>query len=53
MTVSHFWDRLDPIRRQLFGAAPTGSHGYSSPQEVDVPLRTWIREHLGEEAVMA
>jgi ectoine hydroxylase-related dioxygenase (phytanoyl-CoA dioxygenase family) len=51
MTVSHFWDRLDPIRRQLFGAAPTGSHGYSSPQEVDVPLRTWIREHLGEEAV--
>lgn len=51
MTISHFWDRLDPIRRQLFGAAPTGAYGYTSPTDADVPLRGWIRDHLGAEAV--
>lgn len=53
MTVDKYWDQLDPIRRQLFGASPTGNFGYTSPQEEDVPLRAWIREHLGEEAVIA
>jgi ectoine hydroxylase-related dioxygenase (phytanoyl-CoA dioxygenase family) len=48
--VSHFMDRCDPIRRQLLGAN-TGALGLTSPQDEDVPLRAWIREHLGEEAV--
>lgn len=53
MTVSHFFDQVDPIRRQLFGAAPTGGYCYTSPQPEDVPLRGWLEEHLGAEAVMA
>lgn len=51
MTVARHWDRLDPVRRQLFGAAPTGGYGYTSPTDEDVPLRTWIRDHVGEHAV--
>jgi hypothetical protein len=53
MTVAHLMDRSDPIRRQLLGASPSGGYGTSSPTEEDVPLRGWIREHLGAEAVMA
>jgi hypothetical protein len=30
---------------------PSGGHGYTSPTEEDVPLKGWIREHLGPEAV--
>ena len=44
-------DRCDPIRAQLLGASPSGGHGYTSPTEEDVPLKGWIREHLGPEAV--
>lgn len=51
MTVDRFWHGLDPIRRQLFGASATGGYGYTSPKDDDVPLRAWIREHVGEEAV--
>ena len=51
MTVSHFMDRCDPIRRQLLGAG-TGGGGYTSPTDEDVPLKSWIQEHLGEEAVV-
>ena len=51
MTVAHLMERCDPIRRQLLGASPTGGYGYTSPTDADVPLRTWIREHLGEAAV--
>ena len=51
VTMSHYWDRLDPIRKQLFGAAPTGGYGYTSPTDADVPLRTWLSEHLGPDAV--
>ena len=40
----------DPIRRQLLGATHDG-HGYTSPADEDVPLKFWIAEHLGEEAV--
>lgn len=53
ITVDKYWDQLDPIRKQLFGASLTGNFGYTSPQDEDVPLRAWIREHLGEEAVIA
>jgi Phytanoyl-CoA dioxygenase (PhyH) len=52
MTVNHLMDRCDPIRRQLLGASPSGGYGYTSPTEADVPLRAWIREHLGEAAVV-
>ena len=52
MTVDHIIDHCDPIRQQLLGASPSGWHGYTSPQEEDVPLRAWIREHAGEEAVI-
>ena len=41
---------LDPIRRQLLGWA-TSQNGYFDPQEDDVPLRGWIEEHLGPDAV--
>jgi ectoine hydroxylase-related dioxygenase (phytanoyl-CoA dioxygenase family) len=51
MTVAHLMDRCDPIRRQLLGASPTGGYGYTSPTDEDVPLRTWLREHLGEAAL--
>lgn len=50
MTVSHYMDRCDPIRRQLLGAS-TGGFGYTSPSDADVPLKAWIKEHLGEAAV--
>ena len=50
MTVDHLLTAADPIRRQLLGAS-TGNHGFTSPKDEDVPLREWIREHLGEEAV--
>jgi ectoine hydroxylase-related dioxygenase (phytanoyl-CoA dioxygenase family) len=50
MTVAHLMERCDPIRRQLLGASPSGGHGYTSPTEEDVPLRGWLREHLGEAA---
>ncbi len=50
MTVD--FTEMDPIRQQLFGSATEGG-GYSSPKDEDVPLRSWIREHLGEEAVIA
>jgi hypothetical protein len=49
--MDHWWNRLDPIRKQLFGNAPTGGYGFTSPTDEDVPLRGWLSEHLGEEAV--
>jgi ectoine hydroxylase len=52
MTVAHLMERCDPIRRQLLGASPSGGYGYTSPTDEDVPLRAWIREHLGETAVV-
>ena len=52
MTVEHLFDRCAPIRRQLLGAGPSGGHGYTSPRDEDVPLREWLREHLGDEAVV-
>lgn len=51
MTVSHFMDGCDPIRRQLLGASINGGMGYTSPREEDVPLRTWLREQIGAEGV--
>ena len=50
MTVSHYMDRCGPIQRQLLGSK-TGNLGLTSPKEEDVPLREWMREHLGEAAI--
>ncbi len=52
MTVDHLLDRCDPIRRQLLGDSVTGNHSFTSPRDEDVPLREWIREHAGEDAVI-
>jgi len=51
MKLEHLYDQVNPIRRQLLGYA-TSANGYFSPQDEDVPLRKWVREHLGEEAVV-
>ena len=37
MSVAHYMDRCDPIRRQLLGAS-SGGMGFTSPAEEDVPL---------------
>jgi hypothetical protein len=37
-----WFDRCDPIRRQLLGDAPSGPNGYFDPQDIDVPLRAAI-----------
>lgn len=49
--VDHLIEQSDPIRRQLLGHGPTGGFGYTSPSDEDVPLREWIREHVGEDAL--
>ena len=52
MKVEHYLDRCDPIRKQLLGVSYSGGRGYTSPSEEDVPLKTWLEEHLGAEAVI-
>ncbi len=52
MTVAHYAYRSNPIRQQLMGVSHSGNHGYTSPQETDVPLRilaasTWRRSRRG------
>ncbi len=50
MTVEHLFPQCDPIQRQLLGAS-TGGMGYTSPGDADVPLKLWLREHLGQAAL--
>ena len=50
MTVEHYMDKSDPIRQQILGKS-TGGMGYTSPGDADVPLRAWIKDNLGAEAV--
>lgn len=52
MTVEHYMANSDPVRRQLLGASPNGGFGYTSPAEEDVPLKSWLRENLGEDAIV-
>lgn len=52
MTVGHYMASADAVRKQLLGASPNGGFGYTSPADEDVPLKTWIEEHLGKEAVV-
>ena len=52
MTVSHYMADADPIRKQLLGASPNGGFGFTSPRDEDVPLKTWLEDHLGPEGVV-
>lgn len=44
------FDSYDPIHRQLLGEA-SSADGYFLPKDSDVPLRTWIEQELGPDAV--
>lgn len=50
MALDELLDGLDPIRRQLLGWS-SDANSYFDPTDEDVPLRAWIRDHLGEAAV--
>lgn len=50
MQHADLFDRVDPVRRQLLGWCST-ANGYFEPTDDDVPLRAWIRDHLGDTAV--
>ena len=52
MTVEHYMADADPVRKQLLGASPNGGFGYTSPTDEDVPLKTWLEEHIGKDAVI-
>ena len=62
MSVDHVLHRCSPVRQQLLGAPslparPYGINGdagsgFTSPNEEAMPLRSWIRDHLGEDAVV-
>ena len=52
MTVAHYMESADPVLRQLLGASANGGFGYTSPAAEDVPLKTWLEENLGSEAVI-
>ncbi len=41
-------EKCDPIRRQLLGDG-VDIKGWWQPTDADVPLKTWIAEHRGEE----
>lgn len=50
-SVDHLVEGCDPIRQQLLGYGPTGGFGNTSPSDDDVPLREWLRDPIGEEAI--
>ena len=50
MEVEHLYERCDPIRQQLLGAA-VRNNGRYVPTDEDVPLRGWLIEQFGEESV--
>ena len=52
MQVEQLHDRCTPIQKQLLGFAARNNGRYT-PTDEDVPLRTWLIEQLGEEAVAA
>ena len=45
-----FLEKCDPIRRQLLGDG-VNIKGWWQPTDADVPLKTWIAKHRGEEYV--
>jgi ectoine hydroxylase len=50
MDLTALRESVGPIRRQLLGAT-SSANGWYEPTPDDVPLREWIRVHLGERAV--
>ena len=52
MQLDDMLSALSPIRRQLLGAH-TSANAWFDPTDDDVPLREWIRAHVGEDAVRA
>ena len=52
MTVEHYLEGADPVRRQLLGESPNGGFGYTSPADEDVPLKTWLSARLGADALV-
>jgi len=44
MTVLPLLEKADPVRRQLLGFAASANSAYD-PEDADVPLRGWLREH--------
>ena len=52
MTVGHYMAGADDVRKQLLGASPNGGFGFTSPTDEDVPLKVWLSEHIGPEAVV-
>ena len=52
MTVAHYLPAADAIRRQLLGESPNGGFGYTSPADEDVPLKMWLAERLGAQAIV-
>jgi ectoine hydroxylase len=53
MEVGTYLKDCDPIQLQLLGKSASGGRGYTSPTEEDVPLKSWIEENVGKEAVVA
>lgn len=50
MNVEHLHEHCNPIQRQLLGAA-VNNNGRYVPTDEDVPLKMWLTEQLGENAV--
>jgi ectoine hydroxylase-related dioxygenase (phytanoyl-CoA dioxygenase family) len=44
------FEAFDPIERQLLGAC-TSANGYYTPGAADVPLREWIAQNVGADAL--
>jgi len=49
MTVTHLYEKLDPIRRQILGDR-LSANGVYDPLDGDVPLRGWLRKNCPEDA---
>jgi hypothetical protein len=45
------FETLDPIRRQLLGACSSANGYYTPDDTTDAPLRAWIADNLGVDAV--
>jgi ectoine hydroxylase-related dioxygenase (phytanoyl-CoA dioxygenase family) len=51
MELGALLESQPPIRRQLLGAT-TSANAWFDPTDDDVPLREWIRTHVGDGAVV-
>jgi ectoine hydroxylase-related dioxygenase (phytanoyl-CoA dioxygenase family) len=51
VTTLPMYEQLDPIERQLLGACSTANGYYTPDDTTDAPLRKWIADHVGTDAV--